>query len=202
VGRDHLDLAVFSMCRTVRAAVLLLTGRAGEAGDPEDLVGTARPTEELQALAPTLVVAAAVAQATGRGDLARGYVEEFETATRGFAPEYRTTNLPDAARIAVATGDVELAARLVDTAEARTVRDHLAVDTARAVVAAARGDHDTAASGFGDVIPRWRSFGQPRQEAEALLGLAGSLEASDPGRSATAAGEGRAILEGLARPPG
>jgi len=200
-GRDHLDLTIFAMCGTIRAAVLLLAGRVAEAGAPEELVETARPTEELQALAPTLVVAAAVAQATGRDDLARAYVEEFETATRGFAPEYRTTNLPDAARIAVAAGDIDLAARLADTAETRTVRDHLAVDTARAVVAAARADHDAAASGFADVVARWRAFGQPRQEAEALLGLARSLEASDPARAATAAEEGRAILDGLAQPP-
>ena len=58
-----------------------------------------------------------------------------------------------------------------------------------------------AASGFADVVARWRAFGQPRQEAEALLGLARSLEASDPARAATAAEEGRAILDGLARPP-
>jgi tetratricopeptide (TPR) repeat protein len=200
-GADHLDLTVFATCGAVRVAVLLLTGRVHEAGRPEDLVETARPTEELQALAPTLVVAAAVARETGRDDLALAYVDEFETATRGFASEYRTANLPDAVRIAVASGDVDLAARLVETAEARTVRDHLAVDTARAVVAAARADHEAAVAGLEDVIPRWHRFGQPRQEAEALLGLSRSLEGSDPARATAAAEEGRAILDGLARPP-
>ena len=64
-------------------------------------------------------------------------------------------------------------------------------------IAAARGEHEAAAAGFADAAARWRDFGVPYEEAQALLGQGRCLVAL--GRAPEAAAPLAAAREIFAR---
>jgi len=127
--------------------------------------------EELQALVPALAMGAAVAASRSDAATARSLLEEFDTVTRGVAEEYRDSRLADVARTSVAIGAHDLLDRILSTTEARSRRDSLQLETARAVLAEARRTDD-AAERFGRAAESWRAFGVPYEEALARLGRA------------------------------
>jgi class 3 adenylate cyclase/tetratricopeptide (TPR) repeat protein len=167
----HLDPAISVIARAVRAHVLLARGRRSEVADPDELVRDAERTHELSALAPSLVAAASIAIADGELEEAVARLEAFESVTAGVAPEYRAVELARAVRLCLVAGRPDVAERLAASAEPRVLRDQLRLDVARAMLAEAHGDPEAAAA-YASVAERLRTYGDPFEEANALLGHA------------------------------
>jgi tetratricopeptide (TPR) repeat protein len=120
---------------------------------------------------PAAVLRAELAAAAGDQAGARAAIEEYLRLTET-APEYRAAFLPVVARIACALGDVdEAAGMLAATPVPYARRLRLAVDSARAVVAEARGELDAAAEIYEELAPAWADYGFGLEEAWLRLGL-------------------------------
>lgn len=168
---ELIDVAVFVRAHASRTHVLLARGRRDEVVPIDDLLQRARQVEELHALAPALVAAAAVALAEGQAEAAAAHLEAFEAATREVAGEYRSSELARAVRIALAAGRADVAERLVGDKEPPLLRDRLQRQAASAAIAEAKGDPDAAVA-YAELAELWRSYGDPFEEATALLGHA------------------------------
>jgi class 3 adenylate cyclase/tetratricopeptide (TPR) repeat protein len=186
----RLDPAVEVIATVMRTHVLLARGRRDEVEDAGAVLALAERTEELAAQAPALSAAAAVAFADGDVDLAVERLEAFASRTEGVAPEYRHLDLLRTVRLSIAAGRRDLAEGLVASSEPSAMRDRLRVDAARAMLAEADGDPD-AATAYGEVAERLRTYGDPFEEAMALLGRA-RLAGDEDARS-----RGEALLAGL-----
>jgi class 3 adenylate cyclase/tetratricopeptide (TPR) repeat protein len=138
----------------------------------ERLLPKARAIEDVQTLAPALMISAHLALARGETAVARRLLEEADERTRA-NPSWRVNLLVNTAYIGAAVGAVDLAARQVDAAErdGRTPSAICSVVTARAIVAEARGDLESAADLYGDAAERWREFGSVLALGLVLLGL-------------------------------
>jgi hypothetical protein len=173
--------------------VLLARGRRSEVADPEELVRDAERTQELAVHAPAFVAAAAVALADGRTEQAASWLEAFASVTEDVAPEYRAIELVRAVRLCIACGRSDLAERLAASIEPRGLRDGLRLDVARAMIAEERGEPEAAAT-YAGVAARLRVYGDPYEEAMALLGQARVSGAEQPRERA------RELLERLQVP--
>jgi class 3 adenylate cyclase/tetratricopeptide (TPR) repeat protein len=186
VGRERLDGSLEATARIFRARILTLRGRDEDAGAAEELLEVVRPVEELQVLAPGLVVAADISAA--RGDLAgaAAFLEEFAEVTRGVAAQYREAHLAEVVRLCIRAGRNELAARLVEESRGVVLRDRLYVVSARASLMGEGGDNAGASEGFAEAAEGWRAFEDPYEEAQALFGLArtGADKEGDRARAA------------------
>jgi class 3 adenylate cyclase len=176
---EGLDPAVSVIARVTRAHVLLARGRRSEVVDAGELVALAERIEELHALAPALVAAAAIALADGDVERAAELLETFESLTEGVAPEYRAVELARAVRLSLAAGRPDIAERLVEADGLDVLRDGLRRDAARAMLAEALGDPQSAES-YATVAERLRTYGDPFEEAMALLGQARLTGAAEP----------------------
>jgi hypothetical protein len=170
VGPELLDGSLDSVARTVRSRIAVLRGHRQDAEEPEALLEAARPVEELQVVAPALLVAAEIADADGERDDAVRYLEEFAEVTHDVAAQYRESQLAALARLCARVGALPLAERLVEESRGVVTRDRLNVSSARAVVAEA-ADPTKAAALHAEAADAWRGFGNPLEEAQALLGL-------------------------------
>jgi hypothetical protein len=159
-------------------------------GDATELLTVAERTDEVAALGPALVVAAAIALADGDAAEAVGHLERFEAVTEGVAPEYRAVERGRAVRSCLSCGRPDLAERLIAGPEPLVLRDRMHLDVARAMLAEARGEPDVGAR-YAELAERLQGYGDPFEEAMALLGLART--AGD----AAARGRAHAILERL-----
>ena len=180
-----------------RSKVALARGRTGDAAESGDLARRARAIGELHALGPALEVAAMIALANGDRGGASSYLHEWDDVTRDVSAIYREDGLDDAARTAVALGDVQTASSMTPTAGS-TTRGRCAIATAEAVVAEARGDDERAFEGYGAAAGAWARFGAPYEQALALAGRARC--ARSLGRRASAeddASKARSLLEAL-----
>jgi class 3 adenylate cyclase/tetratricopeptide (TPR) repeat protein len=186
----RLDPAISVIARAVRAHVLLARGRRPEVADPDELVRDAERTQELSALAPSLVAAASISLADGRAEQAVAWLEAFESVTEDVAPEYRAVELVRAVRLCIGAGRPEIAERLVASVEPRVLRDRLRLEAAEAMLAEARGEPE-AAEAHERVADRLRTYGDPYEEAMALLGQARLTFAERPRERA------HAVLERL-----
>jgi class 3 adenylate cyclase/tetratricopeptide (TPR) repeat protein len=188
VPEGLLDPTLSVQARVTRSAVALARG-VGEVDDPEQVLTIARNVEELQALAPALVMGAAVAASRSDAATTRSLLEEFDAVTRGVAEEYRGSRLAHVARTSVSIGADDLLERILSTTEARSRRDSLQLGTASAVLAEARRADD-AAERFGSAAEGWLAFGVPYEEALARQGRARAIRAAgddpDPGDEARA----------------
>ena len=123
--------------------------------------------------------------ADGNLDEALKLIERFRAVPGSMAFE-RAWRLPAACRIALGAGSVELVLRLVDGVEpAMPVHQH-ALTTTSALLDEARGQHASAAATFAAAAVRWRDFGVPYEEAQALLGQGRCLVALCRGPEAAA----------------
>jgi tetratricopeptide (TPR) repeat protein len=174
----RIDPAISVIAQAVRTHVLLPRGRRSEVIDPVELVRDAKRTQELSALAPGLVAAASIALADGEVEKAVAWLEEFESVTEGVAPEYRAVELARAVRLCLTAGRSDVAERLVASAEPGVLRDRLLLDAARVRLAEARGERGAAGS-YARIAGRLRAYGDPYEEAEALLGHARLTGAED-----------------------
>jgi len=190
----RLDPAVLVIAAAARTHILLARGRRSEVGDADESVRVAERTQELHAVAPALVAAAALALADGAVDRAVSWLEAFESLTGGVAAEHRAVELVRAVRLSLQAGSSDIAERLVVGADPATLRDRLKLDAARAMVAEARDDPG-AAQAYARVAERQRTYGDHYEEAMALLGYARLT--GDEGASARA----QVLLDGLGVPP-
>jgi len=186
----RLDLAISVIARVTRAHVLLARGRRGDVGDATELLSVAERTDEVAALGPALVGAAAIALADGDVAEAVEHLERFEAVTEGVAPEYRAVERVRAVRSCLACGRPDLAERLIAGPEPLVLRDRMLLDVARAMLAEARGEPDVGER-YAELAERLHGYGDPFEEAMALLGLARTAD------DAAARGRARAILERL-----
>jgi class 3 adenylate cyclase/tetratricopeptide (TPR) repeat protein len=174
-----------AMAQTYAALVHVRRAQIGEATSlAADALARAKAIEDPQVLGPAHVVSALVDQARGNDASALAHVEEYRRVTRD-RPYFRAQNLTDAVRIACAGGDVALAERLPDNVITAAEWDRLAALTARATIAAARGE--PAQELYAEAADGWRELGCVFELALALLGA---------GRDA----EGMAILDELGVP--
>jgi tetratricopeptide (TPR) repeat protein len=196
VGSDRLDGSLEALARIARSRILVLRGRLEDAEAPEQLLTSARPVEELQVVAPALVAAARISFARGDTASTTAYLKEFEEATRDVASQYRESYLAEATRLCIATGMRSLAERLLAASRGTVLRDRLNVLSANALIAEATEDVAEAASSFTEAAAGWRVFGNPLEEAEALLGAARCSVDGEPERS-----RADSLLAGLGVPP-
>jgi hypothetical protein len=136
--------------------------------DLDDLVARARNAAELQVLAPALTLAAEGIAATDPAN-ARTLLEEWDAQTVGHAAMYRSDVGPSVIRVALDIGAADLAASVVERSERVTMRDHVFVETASALVRDAAGDGDPAV--WTDLEQRWQVFGNRYEQGHAALAL-------------------------------
>ena len=187
------DPAVAVAATVMRWHVLLARGRREDVVDPDELVELAERIQELHAVAPALVAAAAIALADGDLEAVGRRLEAFEAATEGVASEYRAAQLARAVRLSLAVDRLDLAERLAGATEPSVRRDRLLHDAARAMLAEARTE-PAAAEMYAAVAEDLGAFGDRFEEAMALLGHA-RLTGSEGSRT-----RAREILEGLGVP--
>lgn len=143
----------------VRAAALAdwLVPAARESGGGEDVIAG-------------FTGAALAYQAVGRSDLARELVSEVEAAPHSREGPTFPAFLCEMVRVACVTGDVALAARLIDGVEPVFPYHEHALCAARAILLEARGEPGAAAARYGEAEERWRQFGVVPERAFALMG--------------------------------
>ena len=180
----------------VTASVLAQRGDVAEAERRADIfLPRAREIGDPQTLVPALAGGALVSAFGGKLDRARSLVEEFEGATRG-APNLFPPRLPAVVRVCAAIGSLDLAEMLLTSArEAPATRwSPLALTTAEAIVAEARGASVDAALLYREAAAGWAEWGSLVEYAYALVGQ---------GRCGDAAAlrEGSSIFERLGAAP-
>jgi tetratricopeptide (TPR) repeat protein len=155
-----------------QAEVLVHRGKPARAGVlvARFLPGV-RAIGELEILAPALTVAALAKQAQGRPVAAGRLLEELSTARKERSVWQWAKQLPDLARLCVATGRVELAGDLIDQVQLPTARHRHARLTAQAVIAESSGHLDQAARAYRQAAARWAAYGHLFERGRALLGL-------------------------------
>ncbi len=133
------------------------------------------------------VAVAAVYLALGQAETAFGQV----AAVAEHSATYWDGDGPALVRTALAAGGADLAARMANAMTAQTPWKERVLVTCRALTAEARGESKTALAGFADASARWHDFGEPYEEAQALLGKGRCLMALRyGGRGGSAAGRG------------
>ncbi len=162
--------------------------RSGEIGDGQVVV----PAFQLGAM-----------NRLGQGDSAGAIalVEELDERMRGRLG-FRSYLLPDSARVCLATGALDLLARLLDDSIEHLTRDANCVLGARAVLAEGQGDPEAATRRYDEAAAAWESFGHPLERGHALLGAGRCL--LGVGRVAEAEarlGEAREVFVGLKTRP-
>jgi class 3 adenylate cyclase/tetratricopeptide (TPR) repeat protein len=156
-------------------------GREEAHGVATRALGHARRTNRPDSMAAVAVPVAITRAAAGDSTGVRSILGELIAISQMPAtPEY-APRLPALVRTALTIGDPELGATLAqDVRPVLPVREHALV-TVSALLAAARGDHHQAVSGFADAAARWTGFGNVLEQAYALLGLGRSqLAVDDP----------------------
>jgi tetratricopeptide (TPR) repeat protein len=155
-----------------KALVLVLRGRAVEAAElmPEFLP-QAHAAADPQVLVPALAASAVIRHAVGDVRGALDLVRELEAFTRDRPSWNRVWYAPDAVRMCVAAGDLELGERFVDGDDVFGVRPHNSLLTVRAILAEARDETNRAAELYDEAAGRWQEYGHRLEHAQALLGL-------------------------------
>ncbi len=142
--------------------------------DLDDLLMRARNAAELQVLAPALALAAE--GSAGDPPRAIELLKEWDASTVGHAAMYRSEAAPSVVRTALDVGATDLVAGIVDRCERVTMRDHVFIDTAAALVHDATGDADPSV--WTDLEERWRVYGNRYEQALAAR-TAGHLTGDD-----------------------
>ena len=158
----------------LRADRSLLHALRGEAAAAEK---TARWADE-QARAcgePDLVrrgalAAGVVADLLGDHDAARAALSEYATLVGRHPDADYALSLRLAVSVALRADDVRLARSLASHSRPFVPLDRLASAAVEALLAEKKNELETAAQGFSEAVARWRGFGLPYEEAQALLG--------------------------------
>ena len=178
---ERLDESLLVSIALWTNAVRVSRGRSAD--DIDRLLERARRVEDLQVLAPALVLAARCAAASDDAGRAMALLREFDEATADRASMYRSALAPTAVRVMIAARAAGDARALVDRSAIVTMRDGIFVDTATALLGEADGDADAAT--WASLETRWSAYGSPFEQAMAALALgrvAGDEDASARGR--------------------
>ena len=187
--------------RSVELRVLAERGQLNEdvrkAADA--LIAAAHSAGEPQQLAAALAVGARVY--ADQPESAKALLVELERISGVRGEQAYATDLAELVRRAIALGDSQLAARLIDGVEDRIPLFAHALSACRAQLAEAAGDHAEAAAQYADAVERWRAFRRVPELAYALLGLGRCLaQLSDDG-AASAVSEARELFSSLGYAP-
>ena len=163
--------------RSVRLRLVAERGAHEHPPPADGLLATTRAIGEPQRIAVAFAAAARLLLAQGRRQEANVLLLELEQVP-GLRddPNYAAL-LPELVRTALAVGEPELAARLVDGVEARTPLAEHALYAARAELTEADEERVEAAALYAEAAERWRQFGNVPERAYALLGRGRSLAA-------------------------
>jgi tetratricopeptide (TPR) repeat protein len=173
--REHGATRVGITALTYQAWVHVRRGgyeRAAEILD--ELVPRAREVGYAEYLGPVLVIASEVSLARGDTAAAVRFVDEFVEVTQE-QEDYRTMFLPVAQRVLVKTGSIDRAEELLESGSPTSSRNRLAVLSARAIVAEAGGDLETAAGLYREAAVRWGEYRFNLECALVSLGAARCL---------------------------
>jgi tetratricopeptide (TPR) repeat protein len=185
-ARSHGDTQIRTVADLYRARVLAHRGAPEAMELVESFLPVARQIEDLQVLAPALLVAVVTHARIGDRDRAVALAGEFDEATADGPTEYHELYLPEIVRALVAATHVDLAERIVGDRPVFVRRTRLAVASSRAVLADARGDLDGAENAFREASQGWEAWGGRFEQAHALAGLARVLEGLGRDEEATA----------------
>jgi class 3 adenylate cyclase/tetratricopeptide (TPR) repeat protein len=162
---------------TYTAYVLVCRGSSSEAQAlAEEFLPRAREIRDPQVLVPAVAVVSLIEHARGNHSTAVRLVEEIEEITRD-RPVFRARHLPEALRVCVAAGAIELAEGLLDTGGHLAARHQHSVLTGRAVLTEARGRHDEASTLYGEAAERWADYGFALEQGQTSLGAGRCLVA-------------------------
>ena len=159
------------MALSYKAHVLVRRGQTAAARSlASEFLPRARAIEDPQVLAPALVIAALIEEARSEPAAALALIEEFEESTREDA-RFHNIHLPDAVRVSISAGTLDVAERLFEGARGTAARDRHAVLTGRALLTEARRELDDAANLFAEAAAAWADFGHALEHGQSLLGL-------------------------------
>jgi hypothetical protein len=176
-AEGHGDAQIATVARLYRGRVLAQRGDADTAVALADaFMPVARQIEDLQVLAPALVVAVVAHAAAGVTAAAVTLAEEFHAATAEGPTEYRELYLPEVVRALIGSGEDGLAARIVGDRPVYVRRTRLAVASSHAMLEQARSEFAASVEGFRAAAEGWDAWGGRFEHAHALAGLARSLE--------------------------
>ncbi len=174
--------------RVVRLRVDVLRGRDPGAESLAWIEQAARHTEAGESLSGGLGTVSAARLMLGDAAEARRLLAEI-VALEDVGTWYWFTLLPTLVRTAISAGALELAEAIHGRSEPQVPFAEHVVAAGAAMLLEARGDHETAADAYADVVGRFEAMGVIPELAFALLGQGRSLVAL--GR----AEEARAVLE-------
>ena len=160
----------FTEPRSLQLRLLAQRGAHEHAPAADEFVATARESGEPQVIALAFAAAAQLLLAQGHCAQAKSLLVELEQVVDIGADPYYASLLPELVRCALALGEPELAARLVDGVEPRTPLHEHVLCACRARLAEATDGPAEAAGVYADAAERWREFGNVPERAFALLG--------------------------------
>ena len=137
----------------------------------------------------------------GRLSEAKALLVELAEPTEIRLDPYYVTALPELVRTALALGEPELAARLLEGAEGRTPLAADALTVCRAQLAEAGGDYSEAASVYAEAAARWLDFGNVPERAYALLGQGRCLTALGQPEAREPLGQARELFASMGYRP-
>ena len=162
------------MLVTVRTNELQILARRGgdavAAAPTAGLLEAARQSELPEDTIQTLFACAEAAQALGDGARALALLSECAAVPDAGAATGYAWCLAEAVRVALAAGDPAVAARLVEVTTEEGPMHERGLASARAALLEHRGGVDEAAEAHAAAASLWREFGDPYEEAQALLG--------------------------------
>ena len=168
---DRVDEFALCFWWQIRSLVLTAMGRGPEAfvsaNEAVERAGTwDDPGISDGARAYLCLAAASIGESSGAIELLRAVA----AAPRQAGYQGDEDSYPDLMRCALKLGEVGIADQLERRIKSGLpLTDHV-IATGGALLAEAHGDFETAAAGFADAASRWRDFGIPYEEAQALLG--------------------------------
>jgi hypothetical protein len=176
--------------RSLQLRLLAERGAHEHAPAADQLVAAARDSGEPQWCAPAFAAEARLLLTQGQPQLAQALLVEVEQMADFRADPYYASLLLGLLRTALALGEHELGARLVDGVEPVTPLAEHVLAACRAQLAEAAGDRAQAADLYAQAAERWREFANVPERAYALLGQGrclaalGEAEAEKPLREA------------------
>jgi len=153
-----------------KAQVLLWRGERPQETSIADFMIPARGIADPQVLVPAVVVSGLIALDEGRPDEAMRLVEDLDQTPDVGLGWYREHFIVDLVRLCVEAGDVTIASRLLERAEAVTARHRLSLESARATLQEALGATEEASVIYQEAASGWSAYGHVVETGRALLG--------------------------------
>jgi tetratricopeptide (TPR) repeat protein len=187
--------------RSVELRVLAERGQLDEDARraADALIAAAQSAGEPQQLASALAVGARVH--ADEPEKAKALLVELERIPGVRGEQAYATELAELVRNAIALGDRQLAARLIDGVEDRIPLFAHALCACRGQLAEAAADRAEAATQYAEAVERWREFRRVPELAYALLGLGRCLPQTSDDGAESALGEARELFSSLGYGP-